>query len=132
MTLPRNLLPFCIKSWKREFKLESYCKAKYFHITNKSHITKRHIDVIRNFWNKHKASASAENVYITTANIQASGKDDSIKEHQKAESRIEINEQHPKLIQDLQLAITGQELEFIRKCWFAGGNNEHFNKCNVI
>ena len=50
---------------------------------------------------KHKASASAKNIYATAANIQTSGKDDSIREHQKAEPRIEINQQHPKLIQDL-------------------------------
>ena len=46
---------------------------------------------LKNSWKKHKASASAENVYATAANIQASDKDDSIKEHQKAEPRIEIN-----------------------------------------
>ena len=68
----------------------------------KSNVTKRHIDVIEVFWKKRKASVSAENVYATTANIQASGQCDSIKEHQKAELRIEINEQHPELIQDLQ------------------------------
>ena len=68
----------------------------------KSHVTKRHIDVIKIFWKKDKASGSAENVYATTANIQASGQDDSIKEHQKAKPRIEINEKHPLLIQDLQ------------------------------
>ena len=96
MILPRNLLPFCIKNlnWK--------VIANEIFSLKKSHVTKRHIDVIKIFWKKHKAPATAENVYATTANIQASGQDDSIKEHQKAEPRIEINEQHPKLIQDLQ------------------------------
>ena len=42
----------------------------------KSHVTKRHVDVIKVVWKKDKASTSAENVYETTANIQASGKDD--------------------------------------------------------
>ena len=45
----------------------------------KSHVTKRHIDVIKFFWKKHKASASVKNIYATTANTQTSGKDDSIK-----------------------------------------------------
>ena len=47
----------------------------------KSHVTKQHIDVINFFWKKHKASASVEKVHATTANILASGKDDSLKEH---------------------------------------------------
>ena len=101
MILPRNLLSFLHKkNWKREFKLESYCKRNIFSL-KKSHVTKRHNDIIKIFWKKHKTSPSAKNIYGTTANIKTSGKDGSIKKHQKAEPRIEINEKHPKLIQDL-------------------------------
>ena len=35
----------------------------------KSHGTKQHIDVIKFFWKKHNALASAKNIYPTTPNI---------------------------------------------------------------
>ena len=98
MILPRNLLPFCIKKIGKENLNWKVIASEIFSL-KKSHVTKRHIAVIKVFWKKHKASANAKNIYATTANIQTSGKDDSIKEHQKTEPRIEINEQHPKLIQ---------------------------------
>ena len=101
MILSRNVLPFCKKKIGKVNLNWKVIASEIFSL-KKSHVTKRHIDVIKSFWKKHKVSASAENVYATTANIQTSGKDDSIKEHKKAEPRKEISEQHPKLIQDLQ------------------------------
>ena len=69
MILPRNLLPFCIKKIGKENLNWKVIASEIFSL-KKSHVTKRHIAVIKIFWKKHKASANAKNIYATTANIQ--------------------------------------------------------------